>query len=53
MVFKINYQGLYSDYVIIEGETIEEIQEKAKQEMAYRGWEEENCWSENLSEDYK
>ena len=50
MIFKIYYNGDYQDYVIIEGESMEDIRRKAKEECVYRGWDEKDCWSENLAE---
>ena len=36
------------DSLVIEGETIEECREAAKRQEARRGWNPENCWSEEL-----
>lgn len=52
MIYKINYEGDYTDYFIVEGETIEEIREKTKTECQARGWNENDCWSEDLTEGY-
>lgn len=35
-----------NDSIIIEGKTIEEIRNKAKQEGKKRGWRPKDCWSE-------
>lgn len=48
MKFKIHYDGAYSDELVIEGDTIEEIKEQAYAESNKRGWETRNCWSEKL-----
>lgn len=48
MKFRINYSGDYEDSIIVTGETIEEIREKAFYEGDKRGWEKENCWSEEI-----
>lgn len=50
MIYKIHYDGDYRDYIIIEGNDIEEIRKKAQTEIQARGWNEEDCWSEDLSE---
>jgi hypothetical protein len=36
------------DSIIIEGETIEEIREKAAVETSKRGWKEADCWSQPI-----
>lgn len=46
MEFKI-HNGAYKDSIVIEGDTIEEIQKIAKQETKRRGWK--NCWSEEVN----
>ncbi len=40
------HNGEYDDSIVICGETIEEIQEKALKEVEKRGWK--NCWSEEV-----
>ena len=45
MKFRI-HNGTYDDDLVIEGETIEEIQEIAKRETDKRGWR--DCWSEEI-----
>ncbi len=47
MKFRI-HNGDYEDSIIIEGETIEEIREKAHKETSKRNWK--DCWSEELTE---
>jgi hypothetical protein len=48
MKFKIHYDGRYSDELIIEEDTIEEVIDNAKRECNARNWEEDNCWSEEM-----
>lgn len=48
MKYIIHYSGKYEDSVVITGATIEEIREKAFAECERRGWEQENCWSEEI-----
>ncbi len=45
MKFRI-HNGEYDDSIVIEGETIEELQEIAKKETEKRGWK--DCWSEKI-----
>jgi len=47
MKFKI-HNSKYNDYIVVEGETIEEIKEIAKHETGVRGWEDKDCWSEEV-----
>lgn len=47
MRFKIHY---HDDELLIEGETIEEIRDIAHQETSRRGWNENDCWSEKVSD---
>lgn len=49
MIFKINYNGEYEDSLIVSGESIDEIREKVLVEIKLRGWNENNCWSEELT----
>lgn len=49
MKFKI-CNGRYNDFIIIEGDNLEEIREKAKKETAKRGWQDKDCWSEEVEE---
>lgn len=51
MKFNIHHSKgfLNEDVITIEGETIEEVREKTFKEMAVRGWEEDNCWSEKIN----
>jgi hypothetical protein len=46
--FKIHYNGDYEDDVVITGETIGEVRNKAFSEGNKRGWKEEYCWSEEV-----
>ena len=48
MKFIIHYNGEYEDSIVIEGNTIEEIREKAFVEGDKRGWNREDCWSEQI-----
>lgn len=50
MKYLINYDGEYQDSLVVEGETIEEVREKAFSEGDKRGWERENCWSKKLED---
>ena len=51
MKFKIHHEqrnALMSveDTIVVYGQTVEECQQAAQDEMRKRGWVEENCWSE-------
>lgn len=46
--FRIHYNGRYSDEIIIEGETVEEVREFVYQECEKRNWDTGDCWSEKL-----
>lgn len=48
MKFIIHYNGKYEDSIVIIGDDIEEIREKAKSETSSRGWDEKHCWSEKI-----
>ena len=48
MRYMIHYNGDYEDSLIIDGDDIEEVREKAKIEVSRRGWDEKHCWSEKL-----
>ena len=48
MRFKIHHEKS-EDSIVVEGETIENIQVKARKEMNKRGWKEEDCWSVDAS----
>ena len=53
MKFRIYFRvgkgiGYYIDYFDVEGETIEEVREKAFAEEKARGLKEEQCWSKEL-----
>ena len=48
MKFRIHYNGEYEDSIVITGNTIEEIREKAFAEGDKRGWNREDCWSEQI-----
>ena len=45
MKFRI-HDGNSEDSLVIEGETIEELREKAEKETSKRGWK--DCWSEEI-----
>ena len=47
MKFKI-CNGLYDDFIIVKGDSIEEILKKAKKETGKRGWQDKDCWSEEV-----
>jgi len=47
MKFKIINHRI-DDFIILEAETIEEIQEKGKRECARRGWKDEHVYSEEI-----
>jgi hypothetical protein len=49
MKFKI-HNG-FEDWLIIEGDTVEEVREKAYVETNYRGWKEEDLWSEEIKDE--
>ena len=48
LTFKIHYSGEYEDSFTISGNSINDIREKAYQECAKRGWNIDNCWSEEM-----
>lgn len=48
MKFVIHYSGDYEDSFILTGYSIEEIRKKAYEECTKRGWNTDNCWSEEL-----
>lgn len=48
MRFIIHYNGRYEDEIEICGDTIEEIREIAFKESKSRGWDIEDCWSEEI-----
>lgn len=50
MKFKIHYNGEYEDSLVVEGDTITEIAEKAEAEADKRGWNTADCWSEQIEE---
>ena len=47
MKFLIYHNG---DSLVIAGDTIEQVREKAYTEGAKRGWKIEDCWSEEIGE---
>lgn len=49
MKFKI-CNGKYDDFIILEGETIEEIRKKVAEESNSRGWNDSDCWSEEVKD---
>ena len=48
MTFKINYNGDYTDSIIVSGDTIEDIREVVFAECDKRGWDQSNCYSEEI-----
>lgn len=49
LTFKIHYNsGDYSDEFIISGESIEEIRHMVFEECERRGWNINQCWSEEI-----
>lgn len=44
----IIHNGEYEDSIIIEGDTIEELQANAKRETERRSWK--DCWSEKVED---
>ena len=48
MKFRIHYNGEYEDSIVIEGNTIKELREKAFAEEEKRGWNRGDCWSEQI-----
>ena len=46
--FRINYSGEYEDSFIIRGYSLEEIRNKVLEACKERGWDIDNCWSEEL-----
>lgn len=50
MKFRINYNGSYTDSLIVEGDSIEELRAIVKQETSSRGWDDSDCWSEKLED---
>lgn len=47
MKFKI-YHTPTEDYIIVSGDTLEEIREKVKRETSKRGWNNKDCYSEEI-----
>ena len=49
MKFRLHWtKGEYEDSMVISGGSIEEIREIAMKEIAKRGINEEDCWSEEI-----
>ena len=53
MKFKIhhskNIEGReVEDTITLRGDSVEDIQRQAKEEATKRGWDEKNCWSEEV-----
>ena len=46
--YKINYNGRYTDELIIQAETIEEIRKITYEECNKRNWDASDCWSEQM-----
>ena|GEM_PF-5426142 len=44
-IFALHHED---DIIYLHGETIQEIQEKAENEIRARTWHTENCWSEEI-----
>lgn len=42
--------SLYDDFIIVEGDNIEEILSKVKKETTKRGWQDKDCWSEEVED---
>lgn len=47
MKFKIHCN---EDSLVIEGETIEKVREIAFKETSKRGWSQDDCWIEKISD---
>ena len=50
MTFIIHYSGKYEDSITVSGEHIEELRETVKTETSRRGWNDDDCWSEKVSD---
>jgi len=50
MIFEI-HNDKYNDYVIVEGESVEELREIVKHETSKRGWKDKDCWSKEIEVD--
>ncbi len=37
-----------SDTLVLEGETVEDVQRQAAEELTLRHWNEDDCWSEEV-----
>ena len=51
MKFRIHcekWKGNYIGSIVIEEDTIEEIQKSVNQEIHKRGWKHKHCWSEEI-----
>lgn len=40
--------SLLEDYIILEGENIDQIRQQAQYELQKRNWETKDCWSEEI-----
>lgn len=40
--------SLLEDYIILEGENIDQIRQQAQYELQKRNWEAKDCWSEEI-----
>jgi len=49
MRFEI-HNDTVNDFLIVEGENIEDVQKKVKKETEKRGWKKEDCWSKLLGD---
>ena len=48
MTYRIYYNGNYEDSVLISGDSMEEIKEKANLETEARNWDKKYCWAEEI-----
>jgi len=46
MKFKIHHQS--GDYLVVDGETVEECRNKMHTELKKRNWHTDDCWSEEI-----
>lgn len=44
MKFKI-CNKIYDDFLIVEGDSVEEVRKAAKKETVKRGWQDKDCYS--------
>lgn len=53
MKFRIHHSKMVEgreveDSIVLRGDSIEDIQKQAAEETKKRGWDEANCWSEEI-----